>query len=86
MSPRILPGRADPLGATPSADGTNFAVSSGGDEVTLCLFDPDGVETRLVLPERDGDIRHGFVPGVTRTGLRLSTMTSWCSSTPGGSH
>jgi glycogen operon protein len=64
MSPKILPGRANPLGATPSADGTNFAVSSGGDEVTLCLFDADGAETRLVLPERDGDIRHGFVPGV----------------------
>ncbi|MDR3655827.1 MAG: glycogen debranching protein GlgX [Mycobacterium sp.] len=65
MSPKILPGRADPLGATPSADGTNFAVASAGDEVTLCLFDPDGVETRLVLPERDGDTRHGFAPGVT---------------------
>ena len=65
MSPKILPGRAYPLGATPSADGTNFAVASAGDEVTLCLFDPDGVETRLLLPERDGDTRHGFVPGVT---------------------
>ena len=65
MSPKILPGRADPLGATPSADGTNFAVASAGDQVTLCLFDPNGVETRLVLPERDGDTRHGFVPGVT---------------------
>jgi isoamylase len=64
MSPKILPGRADPLGATPSGGGTNFAVSSGGDEVTLCLVDADGAETRLVLPERDGDIWHGFVPGV----------------------
>jgi isoamylase len=64
MSPKILPGCAAPLGATPNADGTNFAVSSGGDEVALCLFDEDGVETRLVLPERDGDTRHGFVPGV----------------------
>ena len=32
--------------------------------MTLCLFDPDGAETQLVLPERDGNIRHGFVPGV----------------------
>jgi hypothetical protein len=40
MSPKILPGRADPLGATPSADGTNFAVASAGDQVTLCLFEP----------------------------------------------
>ena len=42
MSPKILPGRADPLGATPTADGTNFAVSSGGDKVARCLFDADG--------------------------------------------
>jgi glycogen operon protein len=42
MSPKILPACADPLGATANADGTNFAVSSGGDEVTLCLFDPNG--------------------------------------------
>ena len=42
MSPRILPGCADPLGATPTADGTNFAVSSGGDKVARCLFDADG--------------------------------------------
>ena len=33
--------------------------------MTLCLFDGDGTETQLVLPERDGDVWHGFVPGVT---------------------
>jgi hypothetical protein len=38
MSPKILPGRANPLGATPTADGTNFLCA--------CL-DADGVETRL---------------------------------------
>ena len=64
MRPTILPGRPSPLGATPGPDGTNFAVSSRGDEVALCLFDADGGEKRLVLPDRDGDIRHGFVPGV----------------------
>ena len=58
MSPKILAGCADPLGATPSADGTKFAVASAGDKVALCLFNPDGVETRLVLPERNGDTRH----------------------------
>ena len=42
MSPKIVPGCAGPLGATPTADGTNVAVSSGGDEVALCLFDADG--------------------------------------------
>jgi isoamylase len=64
MSVKIVPGRADPLGATPDPQGTNFAVSSGGNEVTLCLFDGDGAETQLVLPDRDGDVWHGFVPGV----------------------
>jgi isoamylase len=64
MSATILPGRPTPLGATPDPGGTNFAVSCNGDEVTLCLFDAHGAETQLVLPERDGEIRHGFVPGV----------------------
>ena len=63
MTPKIVPGRPDPLGATPNVRGTNFAVASGGDEVRLCLFDADGVETQLVLPDRDGDVWHGFVPG-----------------------
>jgi isoamylase len=60
----ILPGRPAPLGATCGPDGTNFAVSSNGEQVQLCLFDASGAETRLALPERDGDIWHGFVPGV----------------------
>ena len=64
MAPKIVPGRPDPLGATPDERGTNFAVASGGDEVTLCLFDADGAETQLVLPDRDGDISHGFVAGI----------------------
>ena len=64
MSHTILSGRPAPLGATADSNGTNFAVSSGGDEVTLCLFDRDGTETQLVLPDRDGEVWHGFVPGV----------------------
>jgi glycogen operon protein len=64
MTTDILPGRPGPLGATPDRHGTNFAVSSNGDKVTLCLFDAGGAETRLVLPERDGDVHHGYVPGV----------------------
>ncbi|MDH6193562.1 isoamylase [Mycobacterium frederiksbergense] len=64
MTVDILPGRVGPLGARPDEHGTNFAVSSGGDKVTLCLFDGVGAETQLVLPERDGDIHHGYVPGV----------------------
>jgi isoamylase len=64
MTPKIVPGRPDRLGATPDQRGTNFAVASGGDEVRLCLFDSDGTETQLVLPDRDGDVSHGFVAGV----------------------
>ena len=61
---RILPGHPHPLGATPTKDGTAFAVVSPADTVTLCLFADDGTETRLALPERDGDVWHGLVPGV----------------------
>src|SRR5262245_43296632 len=64
MSTEVLPGSPAPLGASPGPDGTNFAVSSNGDEVMLCLFDTDSSETQIVLPERDGDIHHGFVPKV----------------------
>jgi isoamylase len=64
MKHQVFSGRPAPLGATAGPDGTNFAVSSGGDEVTLCLFDADGTETQLVLPDRDGDVWHGFVPEV----------------------
>jgi isoamylase len=64
MSTKILPGRTAPLGATAGPEGTNFAVSSNGDGVTLCMFDAAGTETQVALPERDGDIWHGFVPGV----------------------
>ncbi len=64
MTTTILPGRPAPLGATCGPDGTTFAVSSNGEQVQLCLFDANGAETRLALPERDGNIWHGFVPGV----------------------
>jgi glycogen operon protein len=64
MTPKIVPGCPDPLGATPDGRGTNFAVASGGDEVRLCLFDADGAETQLVMPDRDGDVWHGFVSGI----------------------
>ena len=42
------------------------------DGVQLCLFDDDGTETRVALPEHDGGVWHGFVPGVgAGPGLRL---------------
>ncbi len=60
-----LPGREIPLGATPVAGGTNFAVASGvADGMLLCLFDDAGAETQIPLVDFDAGVWHGFVPGV----------------------
>jgi glycogen operon protein len=64
------------MGATFDGAGVNFAVfSSEATRIELCIFSDDGRReiARLELPERDGDIWHGFVPGLvpgTRYGLR----------------
>lgn len=63
-----LPGTPFPLGATPLAHGTNFAVHADG-PVTLCLFDEAGVERRLAVEERTAGVWHALVPGV-RVGQR----------------
>ncbi len=61
----IWRGKAYPLGATYDGSGTNFALfSEVAERVELCLFDADGTEKRLVLPEVDGFVWHGFVPNV----------------------
>ena len=61
----IWPGKAYPLGATFDGSGANFAVfSEAAQTVELCLFDADGGETRLTLPEVDGFVWHGFVPNI----------------------
>ena len=61
---RVLPGDAASLGAIPHDGGVNFAVSATiAAEVTLCLFDADGAETRLKLEDQDAGVWHGFVPG-----------------------
>ncbi|HKE98946.1 MAG TPA: glycogen debranching protein GlgX [Actinomycetes bacterium] len=64
MSAVALPGTPFPLGATPGPGGTNFAVASAADGVLLCLFDAAGSETQVPLQERDGEVWHGFLPGV----------------------
>ncbi len=59
-------GRAAPLGATFDGDGVNFAVfSQNAYRMELCLFPEGGGETRLDLPERDGDVWHGYISGLT---------------------
>ena len=61
----LWPGKAYPLGATFDGSGTNFAVfSEVADQVELCLFDADGHETRVTLPEVDGFVWHGFIPNI----------------------
>jgi isoamylase len=71
----IWPGKAYPLGATYDGSGTNFAVfSEAAEKVELCLFDTDGAETRVTLPEVDGFVWHGFIPNVApgqRYGYRV---------------
>ncbi|WP_417270839.1 glycogen debranching protein GlgX [Celeribacter sp.] len=72
----ILPGHPSPLGATVTEGGVNFAVfSRHATNVVLCLFDEDGNETENVtLPEREGDVWYGFIPGMTegqQYGLRM---------------
>ena len=74
---QILPGSPYPLGATRTAEGTNFAVfSAHGEKVELCLFEGGGDKPSRVyaLPERTYNIWHGFVPDVdpgTHYGLRV---------------
>ena len=72
---KAWPGTPYPLGASYDGSGTNFAVfSSVADQVDLCLFDPDGVETTVELTERDADIWHAFLPQVApgqRYGFRV---------------
>ncbi|MEX3017844.1 glycogen debranching protein GlgX [Gymnodinialimonas hymeniacidonis] len=62
----IQPGRPTPLGATPDEDGINFAIfSRHATKVVLCLFDEAGREIEnIALPEREGHVWHGYLPGL----------------------
>jgi glycogen operon protein len=70
-------GRPEPLGATFDGEGVNFAVFSANAEmVELCLFSDDGRKelARIRLHERDGDVWHIYVAGLTpgtRYGYRV---------------
>jgi isoamylase len=62
---RIWPGKPYPLGATWDGVGTNFSVfSEVASQIELCLFDADGRETRVPLPEVSAFIFHGYLPNV----------------------
>ena len=59
------PGVAYPLGATYDGTGTNFALfSEVATAVELCLFDDDGLETRVPLVEVDAFVWHGYLPTI----------------------
>jgi isoamylase len=61
-------GRPWPLGATLTPGGVNFAVfSAHAEKIELCLFSPDGRKelARMPLRDRDGDIWHMHVDGLT---------------------
>jgi isoamylase len=62
------PGRPWPMGAAFDGDGVNFAVfSAHAERMELCLFSSDGRRElcRLPMEDRDGDIWHLHVGGLT---------------------
>ncbi|WP_345268238.1 glycogen debranching protein GlgX [Nocardioides nanhaiensis] len=71
----VWPGRDWPLGATWSAEATNFAVHAPqATAVWVCLLDDEGGEVRHALTEQSLGVWHGAVPGVeagTRYGYRV---------------
>src|ERR1700759_975038 len=65
MGRDMWPGRPYPLGATYDGAGTNFTLFSEiAERVELCLFDQNGKEERIDLPEVDGFVWHAYLPGV----------------------
>lgn len=61
----IEAGESLPLGAFPVDSGVNFSIfSAAAERVELCIYDALGAHelARLTLPERQGDLWHGFVP------------------------
>src|SRR5690606_11714654 len=72
---QVWPGKAYPLGATYDGAGVNFAIfSEVATQVELCLIDDDRNEVRIALPEVDGFVWHGYLPGIQpgqRYGFRV---------------
>jgi isoamylase len=75
MTMKAWPGQPYPLGATYDGVGTNFSVfSEVAERVELCLFDDEGHQTCLDLPEVFGFSWHGYLPDVgpdQRYGFRV---------------
>ncbi|HVG11932.1 MAG TPA: alpha-amylase family glycosyl hydrolase, partial [Flavisolibacter sp.] len=67
MNTLIYPGNPFPLGATPDADGVNFALyAENATAVYLCLFQP-GAENEyecIAVKERTNHVWHIYIPGL----------------------
>jgi len=62
---KIWPGNNYPLGAFYDGAGTNFSIfSEVAEAVDLCLFDEQGNETKIPLPEVTSFCWHGYLPNV----------------------
>ncbi|HEY6078848.1 MAG TPA: glycogen debranching protein GlgX [Polyangiaceae bacterium] len=72
---KTLPGSPHPLGAAWDGQGVNFALFSANAEgVELCLFSPEGEETRIAVSQRTAFVWHVYVPGLAvgqRYGFRV---------------
>ena len=66
MERTLLPGKPYPLGATPTSQGTNFALySENATAVQICLFDDDGKQVDCVaLRERTAFVWHGLLRNI----------------------
>jgi len=85
---QIWPGQPYPLGATFDGVGTNFSIfSEVAERVELCLFDDNGQETHVDLPEQTALCWHGYLPNVQpgqRYGFRVHgpwapDQGTWCN-------
>jgi len=83
---RVGAGSPESFGVNVVPGGVDVAVySAHATSIELCLFDASGgTETeRIALPERTGNVFHGFVADVargTRYGLRASPQSCWAWS------
>jgi isoamylase len=70
MSLQMWPGKPYPLGATFDGVGTNFSLfSEAATRVQVCLFDHNGHEDCIDLPESTALCWHGYMPNI-RPGQR----------------
>ena len=71
----VRPGEPYPMGATWDGRGTNFSIfSEVAERIELCLFDREGRETRVNLPERTAFCWHAYLRGISpgqRYGFRV---------------